>query len=80
MSFQIQLKPKLEWGLICLNSRPEKVDEDLGRLYHSSPSALRINRNIAKEYRDLPEMYQGLGMFNLNVDNLGARIYFIRKN
>ena len=28
----------------------------------------------------LPEMYQGLGMFNLNIDGLGARIFFLRQH
>ena len=36
---------------------------------------LSVNRNITREYRDLPEAFQGLGMFNLNVDNLGTRVY-----
>ena len=35
---------------------------------------------MKKEFRMLPEMYQGLGLFNLNIDGLGARIFFLRQH
>ena len=39
-----------------------------------------MNKNITKEVQCLPEMFQGLGMFNLNVDGLGVRIHFLKQN
>ena len=80
LSYQIQLKPALEWGLVCLNLPLKDVEERLGAVYWSFLGALNVNKNITKEVRCLPEMFQGLGMFNLNVDGLGARIHFLKHN
>ena len=80
LSLGIQLKPTLEYGLECLSAEPKEVNEVLDRIYFRSLGKLRVNKNIRKEFRTLPKMYQGLGMFDLNIDSLGMRIFFLRRH
>ena len=79
-SFNTQLKPKLLWGSVCLVGKPDKVDDSLARVHHKSLSRLGVHRNIRRELRTMPEMFQGLGMFDLNVERLGAKIHFLRRH
>jgi hypothetical protein len=80
LSLNIQLKPSLEYGLVCVSECPHKVSKVLDRIYYRSLGRLRVNCHIRKEFRTLPKMFQGLGMFDLNVDNLGLRIHFLRQH
>lgn len=75
-AIQFQLKPKIEWGLVCLNLTPMKVEEEKASVYCSFLSALKANWNITEEFRDLPEMYQGCGcLISMQVDQ-GHRYSF----
>ena len=79
-SLHTQLKPKMTWGIVCLSSPPAKVDKALASVYHRSLGRLGVHRSIRRELRTLPEMYQGLGMFDLNVERLGAKVFFLRRH
>ena len=49
----------------------------MNRLYYRCLSKLGVNRNIRREARYLPKEWGGLGMFLLNIENLGARCLLI---
>ena len=80
LSLNIQLKPRIECGLVGLSAKLDEVDRVTHAVYHASLGRLRVNPKMKKEFRMLPEMYQGLGMFNLNTDGLGALIFFLRQH
>ena len=75
-----QLKPKVAWGAVCLTATPLHVDRVQSAIYHRSLSRLRVHRSIRRELRTMPEMFQGLGMFDLNVERLGKKVYFLRRH
>ena len=72
--FEAQLKPKLYHGLVAVSEDPTKLEKAIGKIQFKSLPSLRVNRNIRKEYRMMSEEYQGLGMFNINIDCLGKKI------
>ena len=80
LSLNIQLKPRMEWGLVYLLARLKDVNKANHVVFHASMGRLRINQKMRKEFHMIPEMYQGLGMFNLNIDGLGAIIFFLRQH
>ena len=80
LSLNIQLKPQMEWGIVCMLEKLDNVDKAIHAVFHASMSCLRVNQKMRKEFRMIPEMYQGLGMFNLNIDGLGARIFFLYRH
>ena len=65
------------WGLVCLSEKLEEVDKAIHAVFDASIGCLRVNSKMRKEFRMMPEMYQGLGMFNLNIDGLDALIFFL---
>ena len=79
-SLQTQLRPALTWGLVCISAPPEELDDAMAPVFHKSLPRLGVHRSIRREVRTLPEMYQGLGMFDLNVERLGAKIFFLRRH
>lgn len=76
-SFQHQLYPGVSWGLAAVVLSPTKVEAEFQRLYYRALPVLNVNRNITKEWRMLPEMFQGLGLPNMNLRMLGAKIHFL---
>ena len=73
-------KLRIEWGIVCLSAKINEVDKAIYTVYHASLGRLRINPKMRKEFRMMPGMYQGLRMFNLNIDGLGARIFFLHQH
>jgi hypothetical protein len=39
-----------------------------------------VHCSILWDLRLMPEMYQGLGIFDLNVDRLGIKVYFVKRH
>ena len=72
-------KPCIEWGLVGLSAKLDVIDKAIHTVYHASLVRLWVNPKMKKEFCMLLEMYQGLGMFNLNIDGLGTRIFFLRQ-
>ena len=78
--FDAQLKPKLYWGLVAMSDDPTKLEEEIHRVFYQVLSPLRVNQHITREYRMMLPEHQGLGMFNINVDCLGKKISYMRRN
>ena len=76
-SLSSQLHPKLKWSIVCLSHDPKKVDKALHSFYHQTISRMGINRKMRREMRTISKKYGGLGLFDLNIDNLGERMHFI---
>ena len=74
LSLSIQLKPQMEWGLLCMLANLDDVNNTIHAVYHASISHLCVSQKRIKEFWMLSEMCQGLGMFNLNIDSLGDKI------
>ena len=79
LSLNIQLKPKMTWSISCLSANPKDLDEELHRVYHNTMSRMNINCKMKKEMRTIPLQYCGLGYFDLNIECLGKRFYFISR-
>ena len=77
LSLNIQLKPWMEWGLVCTSAKLDNADKAIHVVYHASLRRLCVHQRTKKEFHMLPEMYQGLEMFNLNLECLSARFYFL---
>jgi hypothetical protein len=63
---------------VCLP--PRKVDMLYQRLYEKALPLLGVNRKIKKEWRTLPERYQGLALPNFPLIALAEKISFILGN
>ena len=59
---------------------PSKLDKLMHSLYFQILPYLGINRHITKEWRMLPERYQGLGLPNFVVWSLAAKISFVQRH
>ena len=55
----VQLKPKLEYGIVAVCALPAKLEEASMIIHYHALSPLGINQNIDKEVRLLHRMYQG---------------------
>ena len=59
---------------------PKEVDDVNHKICYTALSPLNVNQNIGRDWRWLPRQFQGLGMFNLNIDCLGACVYYLRQH
>jgi hypothetical protein len=80
LSFQLQLFPAISWGLVTVCLPPRKLDTMYQRLNEKALLLLGVNRKIKKEWRTLPEMYQGLALPNFPLIALAEKISFIFAN
>ena len=67
MSFFAQLLPGINWGMVTVVLSPRILHEAYQSLYYKMLPLLGVNRNIGKEWRMLPERYQGLGLPDFEV-------------
>ena len=79
LSLNIHLKPRLCWNLVTVCESPKVVDKALSKVFFQALPYLRVNRNIRTEFRHLPVKYQGLGIFDVNVERLGLKIFWIQR-
>ncbi len=75
--FQLQLFSAISWGLVTVCLPPRKVDMMYQRLYEKALPLLGVNRKIKKEWRTLPEKYQGPALPNFPLIALAEKISFI---
>ena len=80
LSYEIQLKPKIEWGLTCVCAPPTNMDKAMGSIQHSALSHLGVSQKIHKAVRTMPEMFGGLGMWDVNPDCPSKKVYFMRRH
>ena len=77
-SSSVQLKPKLEYGIVAVCAPPAKLEETSMIIHYHALSPLGINQNINKEVRLLHRMYQGAQMLDLNHSCFSAKIMLLR--
>jgi hypothetical protein len=75
-----QLWRQMSYGLIAVSHPPDKLEEAFQSVWYKCLPSLRVNRNIAKEWRMLPARFQGLEMPNVNVNLLGRKIQLIERH
>ena len=80
LSFYLQLQPAITWGLVTVCMPPKKLDAQYQRIYAKVLPLLGVNRNIKREWRTLPEQYQGLGMPNVPLLALSEKLTFLVGN
>ena len=59
---------------------PKKLDAQYQRLYAKALPLLGVNSKIKREWRTLPEQYQGLGMPNVPLQALSEKLSFLVGN
>ena len=79
LSYSVQFKPRVQWGMVSICSAPGKVDDVMKKIYYKALPRLGVNRHISRTMRTLPEEFQGLGLFDLNIDRLSAKVLFLRR-
>ena len=77
-SSSVQLKPKLEYGIVAVCAPPAKLEETSVIIHYHALSPLGINQNINKEVRLLHRLYQGAQMLDLNHSCVSAKILLLR--
>jgi hypothetical protein len=80
LSLNIHLKPRLCWNLVTVCESPKVVDKALSKVFFKALPYLRVNRNLRTEFRHLPVKYQGLGIFDVNVERLGLKLFWIQRH
>jgi hypothetical protein len=65
LRFFLQLFPGILWGLVTVCMTPKQLAGCIQCFYAKALPFLRINCKIKKEWRTLPETYQGLALPNL---------------
>ena len=77
-SFTFKLKPAVVWATLCLPLLPAKDSQIMAAVQYRLISSLGMHCNIPLELRTMPEMYQALGMFYMNVSCIGANVNSIQ--
>ena len=80
LSIYLQLLPAIAWGLVTVYLHPKKLDAMIQRVYEKALPSLGVNRKIKKEWRTLPEMYQGIALPNLPLLALSEKVSFLLRN
>ena len=80
LSFYLQLFPGISWGLVTVCMPPRTLDKMIQRVYEKALPLLGVNCKIRKEWRTLPERYQGLGLPNFPLVALANKLAFLIGN
>jgi hypothetical protein len=82
LSFCLRLfpGPGMSWGLVTICLPLKKIDEMIQWVYEKALPFFGLNCIIKREWRTLPEMYQGLGMPNMPLIALLEKIFFLLGN
>ncbi len=80
LSIYLQLLPAIAWGLVTDCLYPKKLDAMIQRVYKKALPSLGVNRKIKKEWRKLPDMYQGLALPNFLLLALSEKVLFLLGN
>ena len=78
LSFHMQLIPGMSWGLLSAIISPKDLNDAIGSLYFKILPLLRVNRNITKAWRTIPQRFQGLGMPDFVVMSFACQVYFMQ--
>ena len=80
LSFMYQLFPGMSWGLVTTVIAPGKLNDLLHKVYYKALPLLGIRRTMRREYRTLPERFQGLGLPDFVVLALATKIFFLQSH
>ena len=80
LSFYLQILPTISWRLVTVCMPPKKLDFQYQRIYARALPFLGVNSKIKREWRTLPEQYQGLGMPNFPLLALAEKLTFLVGN
>jgi hypothetical protein len=80
LSFYLHLFPGVLWGLVTVCMLPIKLDKSFQRVYEKALPLLGDNCKVKKEWRTLPEMYQGLALPNIPLVALSEKVSFLLGN
>jgi hypothetical protein len=80
LSFYLQLFPGISWGLVTVCMHPKQLDKSFQRVYKKALPFLGVNCKMKKEWRTLPEMYQGLSLPNFSLEALARKVSFLLEN
>ena len=72
-SVDLALIPKILYGGVAVTHPPAQLLKAFHNIYYNLLPQLGINRNITREYRMLPQKYQGLGLPNRKISKLSAQ-------
>jgi hypothetical protein len=79
-SFYLQLFPAISWGLVTVCMPPSMLDKCFQKVYKKALPLLGVNCKIKREWRALPEKYQGLAMPNVPLVALAEKVSFLLGN
>lgn len=79
-SLTTQLKPSVTRGLVCLEAETRAVSKIQTSIHHKMLGPLGIHCSIRWELRTWSEQYGGLVMFDLDAEQLGKKIYFLKRH
>ena len=64
------------WGLVTLSEPPKQVTNRMRKIHYKILGPLGIQRHMGTEFTTLSKKYQGLGMFDTNMDCLVDKMAF----
>ena len=76
-SFWSQAVMSVRYGISAIMTSPEQLEATIQRWYYKSLPLFGVERNITKEWRDLPIQFQGLGLPNFAIKKLSDSLHFI---
>ena len=78
LSFMYQVLPGMAWGLVTAVISPRALGDLLHKVFYKALPLLGIRRSIKKEYRMLPEYFQGLGLPDFVVLAFACKVFFLQ--
>ena len=72
MDFFAQILPGINWGLVATVLKPEALQKAYQRFYYKLLPIMGVNRNIATEWKMLPERYRLSGTHTFQQDTFSS--------
>jgi len=79
LSLNIHLKPRVCWNIVAVCGSPAEVDASLTKVFYRALPYLKVNRKIRRQWVHLPHKYQGLGVFDINIERLSQKLFWIQR-
>jgi hypothetical protein len=80
LSFYLQFFSGITRCLVTVCMLPVKLDKSFQRVYEKALPLLGVSCKIKKEWKSLPEMYQGLALPNFHLVALLEKVSFLLGN
>ena len=79
LSLNIHLKPRICWNIVAVCGSPADVDASLTKVFTRALPYLKVNRKIRRTWVHLSHKYQGLGVFDINIERLSQKLFWIQR-